>query len=342
MHRTQVMPQPELVRRPGMAIQVGRAKSGNAWLYTILRSILIEAGLWRGSFVETQEIYEQAKRWPLSIETQASCDVIDITPGGCYWRIANKYRRRVDDFNSYARKSSLVWTHSRFCRKTPEVISLFQNCFYICRDPRDVAVSMAHFVETAYMQKFRQVRCATDADTYLRRRLRHSVASWVEHVGEHLLWKDDLKLHWIFYERLRENFDHELTSILSHMNIALSSVQRERVRKAASVETMKRSNPGHVRQGKSGGWRTKLTEEQKNTVVRIAGPMLQMLGYASDKDEIAATCLYPETESKERIRCAVMHGRPAWWFRLGRMIMEIWDNQRSSGRFESIRKPYKN
>ena len=121
-------------------LQAGRAKSGNFWLYTIIKTIVTKAGHDWSGYVQTQPIYEIARHWELSYRDQAAIDVLDIERYRCYYRISSIFRMPIDDIDEYLSKCTLVWTHSSFCEQSAEVLPKFDKVVYVVRDPRDAAI----------------------------------------------------------------------------------------------------------------------------------------------------------------------------------------------------------
>lgn len=259
-------------------LQVGAAKSGNYWLHTVVSSIFREAGLGLDSFIQQHPIYPTAKSWQLSFPEQADIDVIDVEPSGCRFRISSRFYESIPDIDSYIEQSTLVWSHSGFNKTSQFVYPKFDKVIYLVRDPRDVAISLAHFAFTPYMQTHYPTR-AKDADEFLRRNLSGIVGNWAKHVGSHLLATPKTEVYFVFYENLVHQFDDELRRLLIYLGLDLSADSRDRIKMETSFETMHAKSPGHVRRGRKDGWVAGLTPHQKQTVARLTGPLLDLLGY---------------------------------------------------------------
>jgi aryl sulfotransferase len=78
---------------------------------------------------------------------------------------------------------------------------------------------------------------------------------------------------------LLHDFEAEYASVLDYLGISLSPDKIRQVKESTRFETMKKRNPHHLRKGESGGWINVLTAAQARQVARIAGPMLDLLGY---------------------------------------------------------------
>lgn len=289
-------------------IQIGMAKSGNSWLYRLLRGILERGDRWEGSWIQGQPIFEEAKHWELSQADQAEHDVVDITPGGIHWRIASRVREPIRDLDAYLERARLVWTHSPWCSSTSSFLGRFEKKVYLCRDPRDVAISLAHFTRTPYMEEHYPVPYAT-AEAWLDHNLEQALRDWVAHVGPYLLAQEEHEIHWMFYERMKKDIEGELDRLLAYLGIDLSEEDRSDLIESTSFRRMKQDQPGHLRKGTGGQWRQVLDSSQQEMAEEVAGPMLEILGYPRGPGAEGMPSL-PPVETKETIQEAMVHARP--------------------------------
>ena len=262
-------------------LQAGVPKSGNLWLYQILESVWAEAGLERRRFITGHPIYQQARSWPLSYPEQASVDVLDFERGRAFCRISSRFREEVRDLAGYCARASHVWTHAAISGADLPQLGRFDRIVYILRDPRDVAISMARFAFTPYMQEHFPHR-SRSPEAYLGRHLTKLAKYWVQHVGSWLRQRNSLPLHFVCYERLLADLDGELRCLLQFLRLELDDAARQRVQAAVGFEAMRASRPNHLRAGQSGGWRAALSAVQVAEVGAIAAPMLRLLGYPAD------------------------------------------------------------
>lgn len=260
-------------------LQAGMAKSGNYWAHNILRRLLHHAGVPERRHIWTQPIYEVAKTWELSTADQVDEDVLDIERSGCYYRISSVFRMPVDDLDQYLNASSLVWTHSPICARSAAVLPKFTKLVYIVRDPRDVAISMAHFAFTPYMQRY-YPSADSSPQAWLERRLTKMTRNWVNHVGGYLRRRSQFNIHVVFYERLLECFTEEVNALSRYLELDLDEATIEQIREEVAFESMVQKAPGHVRVGKRCRWVDELSSAQKRKARFIAGPMLRALGYS--------------------------------------------------------------
>jgi len=259
-------------------LQCGLPKSGNYWIFKIIKECFQKAELNRSSFIQNHPIYEVAQNWELSHSEQADIDVIDITDRGCFYRISSIFRHPVTDIDSYLEQTNHVWTHSSLCDTSRNVLPKFDKIVYIVRDPRDAALSHARFVLTPYMKTYFPNDFESKQE-YLEEWLEGKLTLWVQHVAPYIAYANEFDIHVIFYERFLNDFAGELDRLVEYLGITLTQHERRSVEEAVTFESMKEENPDHVQKGKAGKWREQMTPEQKRRSRLIAGPMLRELNY---------------------------------------------------------------
>jgi aryl sulfotransferase len=254
-------------------LQAGLHKSGNLWIHETIKKALKLAGKNTTPFVT-----QHAKLNPnTSNESKNSLfghDVIDIEDYKMYARISLSNQLPIDDLSTYISSSSLVWTHSLVTPLSQKVYSQFDKVIYIIRDPRDAAVSMAHFTQTdARKQQFK------NPDHYLQKKLAQNIRQWMRHVAEHIELSDKVNMHFVFYERFLTTFDQELRALLDYLEVDLTQAQIDELTKEVSFDEMKKKRPNHVREGGSYKWIKTLAPNHQKSVLKIAQPLLTALNY---------------------------------------------------------------
>ena len=263
-------------------LKAGVIKSGNFWLHTILHNIIDYSNFEYKSFIKNQPIYELAKTWDINqLKGQISINCLDITKNAAFYRISNIFRYPVDDMDDYINSSTLVWSHSQMSSNALTIMQKFDKVIYIIRDPRDVSISWSNFVFTYYMQRYYPFLIVdeTNAETYLNNNLTTIVFDWMNHVGGYLKHQKDLNIHFVFYERLLDNFDRELEEILEYLEIELDAKARGEIQEKVSFNQMKKESPDHIIKGKLGQWVDILTDSQKEEVLGMANILLKLLNY---------------------------------------------------------------
>lgn len=314
-------------------LQSGKAKSGNYWVYKIIQTALDLKGVDKKSFIKHHPILREAQSWQLSHRDQAGIDVLSIEPTGLSFRIGDRFRDEIQDIDSYIAKCSHVWTHSPFQEEWMDVYKRFDKIVYVIRDPRDVAISMARFSFTPYMLA-KKVHRETDENAYLNHRLYGSVLSWVHHVAGHLLKVDELAIHCVFYERLKYCLADEVKSLLRYLDLELEDAKLSILQEEVDFTKMRAENPEHVRKGRAYEWVERLSQAQKDRVLRITGPMLQLLHYPTDISESDLPLpRMPVTMTDDEIRSIVARSRGSFadklaygfsFARSGRPLGEKW------------------
>ena len=259
-------------------LQISAPKTGSFWLNTILNNVLSIKGIPVESFIQQQPEYEELRKLELSFEGQAGVDMIDIQDDGCFFRVSSVLKKPIEDLEAYSRTSTLAWTHSTFCSRTAEVFSLFDKKICIVRDPRDRALSSAKFAFTDYMQKFRPTPYSSPED-FLAHEYERLLEQWVWFYGNYLLHKKELDVHFVFYERLLEDFSPEFELLLNYLEIDLSAEEKGQIEKTVSFSSMKADSPGHLQKGRSRKWVDQLTVAQQQKAIDIAGPLMGILNY---------------------------------------------------------------
>ncbi|NER02574.1 MAG: sulfotransferase domain-containing protein [Okeania sp. SIO3C4] len=263
-------------------LKIGLPKSGNFWLHTILHNIIDYSGIKYESFIQNQPIYEIAKDWDVNqIKEQVNINFLDITKNSVSYRIGNIFRYPVDDVDDYIHSSTLVWTHSQMSDNVLKIIKKFDKLIYIIRDPRDVLVSWSNFVFSPYMQRFYPFLIVdeTNPETYLINNLTTIISDWMNHVGGYLKHQKYLNIHFVFYERLLDDFDLELEKILEYLEIELDKNARGEIKEKVSFNSMKQDSPNHIRKGQLAQWVNILSDSQKEEVLQMATPLLKLLNY---------------------------------------------------------------
>lgn len=309
-----------------LVLQSGLPKSGNLWLHKILQESMRLGGIEPKSFIQSQPIYQDAKKWP-GFSEQAGIDFIEFDGSGCYYR-KGAYRQPVTNIDNYLSQCSHVWTHNLWTSDCEPVFARFDKIVYIARDPRDVAVSASRYFFTPFMLA-QHPQQEPDAETFLKHRLYEQVLTWVQHTGGYLLHQHEFNIHFVFYERLLHDFDCEYNRLLEYLGLALTPALILQVKESAQFENMKKQNPHHLRKGESGGWINILNDDQARQVAKMAGPMMQVLGYACDSASNEILPGLPAAIDLEQVNRAISasHGtvtdkmRYAWAFATSRRSM---------------------
>lgn len=281
-------------------LQISAPKSGSYWLHTILVQILQKSEMPIKSFIKEQPQYLWVKDRNLSFEGQAAVDMVDIEEDACYYRVSSLFRERIKDLQEYTHSTSLAWTHSSLCNMSFDILPLFDKKICIIRDPRDRALSSAKFAFTPYMQKHYPTSYSSP-DSYLAGEYERLLEQWEWFIGNYLLRKEDLDIHFIFYERLLCDFEAEFQTLLDYLELPLSRSQQKEIAQNVSFSNMKNTSPGHLQQGKYGKWIRQLSEDQKKLAVEKTGSLLGTLNYSLSSEKTDSLPQVPEEIPKNQI-----------------------------------------
>lgn len=265
-------------------LQIGYPKSGNYWLYKIIQEAIIIAGIEQKNFIKHHSIYPLAKEWELSYPEQVNINMMDILYPGCFFRISSIFRKRIENLESYIECNTHIWSHSNYCVSSEQVFPMFDKIIYIIRDPRDVALSKADFAFTPYMQKHYPTWYNSPSE-FLEKEALNIAREWKNHVEEYLAHAPHHDIFILFYERLKENFEEELQSLLDYLDIPLSDAEQKQVSQKVSSKEMRKQSPQHVRKARYYKWMKEMPSDLTDQITAETKPILTDLGYPIDKTE---------------------------------------------------------
>ncbi|MCC9137322.1 sulfotransferase domain-containing protein [Pontibacter silvestris] len=264
-------------------LQGGAPKCGNFWLYQIIQQVLARTGYDTTSFIQTQPIYSLAKQWDLNYPSQASIDMLEVTDLQFSYRISSIFRMPIEDIKDYVAHTNHVWTHSPICKRSAELLELFDKKVYIIRDPRDRAISASKYYTSDYMLKYYPQEEKEPA-LFLEKNFEKLMLEWVWHVYDHLRLSKVHNLHIALYESFLLDFQQELARLVEYLGIELDDYQKEESQEAVSFSTLQQKNPKHLKKGQAGYWMDHLSDEQIEKADVIAGPLIRYLNYPVEKN----------------------------------------------------------
>jgi aryl sulfotransferase len=287
-------------------LQAGIDKSGNYWLYRIIGLLMDEAGIPRKSWILQDPIYQVSKDWTLSFPGANELDVItwDTTPARAYrnesyrsqplrdrsyyYSVIPMYRRRIEDLEAYVSANSHLWTHAPWHDDLPDqLLNLIDKTVYIIRDPRDVLVSGAHFVDSAYCQREFGIPRIPLPERF--ERLLVTCPEWAVHVAGWVANAHAAGIHLVSYEGLASDLRFQLRRMADYFEIGLSDARIQRVEEQVAFQSMKSTTQTeHVRKGVVGNWKTELPEAIANEATAMLTPLLDLLGYQNPIGELSA------------------------------------------------------
>ena len=281
-------------------LQISAPKSGSFWLNTILSNILEKKSIPVGTFIEKQAAFQQLKNRKLSFKEQTAVDMMDIEEDGFFYRVSSILKEPIEDLEVYTNAATLAWTHSTWCTKSQQVFDLFDRKVCIVRDPRDRALSSAKFAFTPYMQEHYPTSYSSP-DEYFSAEYENLLEQWVWFYGNYLLHKEELDLHFVFYENLLHNFDDEFQKLLNYLNLQLKETEKREISEKVAFSTMKAESPRHLNKGKSQKWVNQLDLQQQQRAVDFAGDIMKILNYPLTPKEGGKLPAVPENLPKEAL-----------------------------------------
>ncbi len=168
---------------------------------------------------------------------------------------------------------------------------------YILRNPLDVAISYSHHSHCTIDQSIQFMadddHSLVGSKRRLNNQLRQILLTWSGHV---LSWVDapNMKVHVVRYEDMKKDPFAAFGAVVRVVGLPYDE---ERLRKAiefSSFDTLKKQEQEHgfrekmpmaesfFREGKSGGWRAKLTAEQVQAVVSAHAAVMRRFGYLDE------------------------------------------------------------
>ena len=259
-------------------IQSGYPKAGNYWLWSLIQAAGKKSGHWRRPFISDQPIYPLSADWELSFAEQREVDMLSAKSGKCFFTIPPVFAMPVADIVSYAERAWHVWSHSSAADMTDKTLRAFSKRVYIIRDPRDGAVSLSHYMMTPFVKTYGTNDFGNRKET-MEKMLDEYVRNWVLHVCGYIEASRRIPIHFIFYEELVRDFDRSASPLFEYLGLNLTPESFRALRNECSLDSMKLKSPAHVRRGSVGEGVRDLSPDQIKRILRIAGPMLEFLGY---------------------------------------------------------------
>ncbi len=270
-------------------LHAGYGKSGNSWLYTIVRLALDAAGHPRRGFW-----LDHPCNRPLAalgyvglMEGAADVDCVEVGRHALLYEIGRTSAfAPILDVDDYVGRCRQIWTHAHAEDRLAEIVQRVDRVVYIVRDVRDVAVSNARYMfapeNVRWYPQYRRGHPTPDA--YLAAEFRGILHDWARHVYRWLRRRDEWGVHVVLYERLLTRFDEELDRLLAFLGLQLDEAARRHVAEKARFDVMRQAAPQHLQSGTREQWRGVLSPAQLDEAQSVAGPLLRLLGYRTPWD----------------------------------------------------------
>lgn len=265
-------------------------KSGNTWLRLFLESLAVG-----GKTVDINARSASGRHAALRSEFDRILDIesADLTDDEIARARPLQYEIEAREAKSpLLRKVHDAWGFTPAGEPLfPPTLTL--GAVYLVRDPRDVAVSLAHHNSQTVDQAIAYMDNAKTLMESARRRIPQQLPQrlprWSGHVES---WLDaPIRLLTLKYEDMLAEPVAQLGEAARFLGFdagpdvvkaAVSSVSFERLRAAEEADGFAERPPGMTRffrQGITGGWRDSLTPDQAARIEDAHGPVMRKLGY---------------------------------------------------------------
>ena len=269
---------------PGLVWLASYPKSGNTWMRVLLANLLTGTA-------EPADINALGEdelligRWRFSDDMLVDADLLEPQE-------LDRLRPLQCDFVAAGLTSPFFCkTHDRFARPdgTPVLGAAARCALYLVRDPRDVAISLAHHLGTgpdhAIALLFdEQARAASP------KQLGYRIGEWAGHVSG---WtgQTEMPVRVVRYEDLRRDTVAVLRDVLAFLGASTTEEDLARAIDHSRLEALQRQEadkgfrerqPGQkrfFRSGRTGEWRDVMTADQVRSIEQRLGPAMLALGY---------------------------------------------------------------
>ena len=271
-------------------------KSGNTWLRIILDIVLRQGDGFALNNLKGADSCDYRGLF----DEWLGVDSSDLTPDELSMVRAETVAQGWSVFA--ATRKSPVWfvkVHGAYLPEPgskclPLPASAIDRAVYIVRDPRDVALSMAH-ANTISVE--RAIEVLGDSTTaYLEHQdrigtnLPQFVSDWSSHASS---WLDhsDFPVHLMRYEDMLADPFQSFLGVFEFLGQQVSPADLTNAIQLARFDRLQQAEqdgafaeravaaPSFFRSGKEGDWRTQLNADQIRKVVTQHGPMMARLGY---------------------------------------------------------------
>ena len=250
-------------------LQAGVAKSGNYWLYQILKELykynyeLSEIN----SFIKSVPEYNKLKKEELSYKDQVNIDTVEINKNHTNLYVSSIFKRKITNLDEYVKKASIIWTHSEFNSGAKKLIASVDKVIYIVRDPRDVFLSKINFAFGNYSLKYLKKR--TNKKNFRKNRVFSSSFRWTFHICRAILFKKKYpnKIYFVFYENLLSNPTKEIKKLADFLEFDLDYQYIKNIALKTSASFLRKEDSSHVSKTISlYKWKSKINEQEAKII----------------------------------------------------------------------------
>lgn len=264
-------------------------KSGNTWLRIFLQSLSSGGDAVDINALTVTRNAANSTHFEQALDIEPS----DLTDDEIARARPRQYEIEAQEANvALLRKVHDAW------EMTPAGEPLFPvdstlGAIYIVRDPRDVAVSLAHHmgwtVDQAIAFMAEPAASLAKSRRFIPQHFQQHLSTWSRHVES---WLDaPVGVHLLRYEDVLANPVARFGEVAHFLGFDASSAVLEAAVNAVSFQRLRAAEDMHgfaermpnqdrfFRSGIAGGWRNSLSSEQIDRIEADHGPMMRRLGY---------------------------------------------------------------
>lgn len=274
-------------------LQAGVEKSGNYWLFNIIKELLLLEGIDSLNGNSTKlGIGNKYKEEELSYKDQHYIDTVETRFGKLHQIISSIYSEEVQDIPAFVENTNYIWTHSGFDDKVRLLSESMTHVVYLVRDPRDVAISKSKFAFKPYSLNKRWSNPGKSPEDYLKNRFERIMIKWANHVAG---YSKAPNVHFIFFENLFLDFQGEIKRLADYLGISVTKEQLATIEQKVSADSLRKKDPNHVRKGKIGNWRNYKDNKIIDKMTEMNHGGLKAIGYPINRDDEYKTLTYNST-----------------------------------------------
>ncbi len=267
-------------------------KSGNTWFRVFLNNLL-------GDRTHPLDINQLGKTIPFASNRHMFDEILGIDTSLLSFEEIQRLRPEVYRFISRKSKETVILKiHDAYTftdKDTPLVpADITYGAIYIIRNPLDITVSFANHsgitIDQSILQMNDEFFCLSDAPGRMHFQLRQRLLSWSGHVSS---WTnaEDLNLHVIKYENMRNNPLETFTQAVKFMGLSKNRAQIERALKFSDIKELRRQEQekgftekspwceSFFNKGETGYWKELLTKKQAQTIINAHKDVMKQYNY---------------------------------------------------------------
>lgn len=274
-------------RHPSLIWLASYPKSGNTWMRVLLSNLVARGD--RPEDINNLSIRHGIASDRTTFEDLSLVESLLLTPE----EIAAMRPAVHDALAGCAGTDRYVKVHDAYERLadgTPVLGRAAGGALYLVRDPRDVAVSLAFHQSQSMDEAVEFLSAPTASLRATERQFRQHLGDWSSHV---LGWIDqtDMPVHVVRYEDLHADTVEVFCRALDFLGISFHREDAERAVRHSDFSELKRQEStsgffervrgqeAFFRDGKVGGWRSYLSEEQARRIETDHAAVMARLGY---------------------------------------------------------------